>query len=114
MGDGLKREHRVREVVAVGAGCVACAEHVPEDEERELPVGVAELVLLVVPEVEVDDAAPDDVCEYVLQIRGGRTVDARPSTWPRPGTTKPPVCRRFRDGSDGTRTRDLRRDRPAF
>jgi hypothetical protein len=23
-------------------------------------------------------------------------------------------CRTFRDGSDGTRTRDLRRDRPAF
>ena len=27
---------------------------------------------------------------------------------------KPPVSRRFRSGSDGTRTRDLRRDRPAF
>ncbi len=27
---------------------------------------------------------------------------------------KPPVTRRFVDGSDGTRTRDLRRDRPAF
>jgi hypothetical protein len=24
------------------------------------------------------------------------------------------ICRHFEDGSDGTRTRDLRRDRPAF
>jgi hypothetical protein len=27
---------------------------------------------------------------------------------------KTPACRRFRDGSDGTRTRDLRRDRPVL
>jgi len=28
------------------------------------------------------------------------------------GTYERPLCRTFRDGSDGTRTRDLRRDRP--
>ena len=28
------------------------------------------------------------------------------------GDSRGPFCRTFRDGSDGTRTRDLRRDRP--
>ena len=34
-----------------------------------------------------------------------------PKTLP---NNKVPVSRDFEDGSDGTRTRDLRRDRPAF
>ena len=32
----------------------------------------------------------------------------------RSSNDKVPVSRDFEDGSDGTRTRDLRRDRPAF
>ena len=49
----------------------------------------------------------------------GRREPAAPSTPHRAAPCsdadkrKPPACRRFQSGSDGTRTRDLRRDRPS-
>ena len=42
----------------------------------------------------------------------GATTTSRPSSVYPQGRQKPWGCRATRDGSDGTRTRDLRRDRP--
>jgi hypothetical protein len=40
--------------------------------------------------------------------------EVRPSPDDRNPKKKPPEAAALRDGSDGTRTRDLRRDRPAL
>ena len=55
----------------------------------------------------------EDAIRDRLEVRGNRDGVGRGGRVS-PRTRKPPVSRRFLDGSDGTRTRDLRRDRPAF
>jgi integrase len=58
-----------------------------------------------------------DANRGVLESLDALTAPSRPHRTNAPKTTpkgKVPVTRDFEDGSDGTRTRDLRRDRPAF
>jgi len=58
-----------------------------------------------------------DTNRGVLDSLDAITAPSKPHRANAPKTTskgKVPVTRDFEDGSDGTRTRDLRRDRPAF
>ncbi len=58
-----------------------------------------------------------DANRGVLDSLDAITAPSKPHRANAPKTTskgKVPVTRDFEDGSDGTRTRDLRRDRPAF
>jgi hypothetical protein len=77
-----------------------------EREDREgLPVlelDVSELLTSVVADAE----------HHVLVI--GQQLDRIDHDWQRSHGSNPVAMRRRENGSDGTRTRDLRRDRPAF
>ena len=113
-----ERERRGR-LAGVDAG-VAGAEQVADDVEGELAVAVAERVLLGVVEAEAGDAAGRDGGEHILEVRRGapdrrvRVSCALAVVLEQRVVRKLRVCGQFPNGSDGTRTRDLRRDRPAF